>query len=39
VVKFFQDHEREPDHMIRRIHQIVEVHQIREQVRDIAYSH
>jgi hypothetical protein len=25
VAKFFQDYEGEPDHMIRRIHQIVEV--------------
>jgi hypothetical protein len=39
VVKLFQDYEGEPDHMIRRIHQTVEVQQIREQVRDIAYSH
>jgi hypothetical protein len=39
VAKFFQDYEGEPDHMIRRIHQIVEVQQIREQVRDAAYSH
>jgi hypothetical protein len=39
VVKLFQDYEGEPDHMIRRIHQIVEVKQIREQVRDAAYSH
>jgi ribonuclease HI len=39
VAKFFQDYEGEPDHMIRRIHQIVEVQQIREQARDAAYSH
>jgi hypothetical protein len=39
VSKFFQDYEGEPDHMIRRIHQIVEVQQIREQVRDTAHSH
>jgi ribonuclease HI len=39
VAKFFQDYEGEPDHMIRRIHQIVEAQQIREQVRDAAYSH
>jgi hypothetical protein len=25
VAKFFQDHEGEPDHMVRRIHQMVEV--------------
>jgi hypothetical protein len=39
VAKFFQDHEGEPDHMVRRIHQVVEVQQIREQVMDIAHSH
>jgi hypothetical protein len=39
VAKFFQDYEGEPDHMIRRIHQIVEVQQRREQVRDATYSH
>jgi hypothetical protein len=39
VAKFFQDYEGEPDHMIRRIHQIVEVQQSREQVRDATYSH
>jgi transposase InsO family protein len=39
VAKFFQDHEGEPDHMVRRIHQVVEVQQIREQVIDIAHSH
>jgi hypothetical protein len=39
VVKFFQDHEGEPDHMVRRIHQVVEVQHIREQVMDIAHSH
>jgi hypothetical protein len=38
VAKLFQDYEGEPDHMIRRIHQIVEVQQIREQVRNAAYS-
>jgi transposase InsO family protein len=38
VAKFFQDYEGEPDHMIRRIHQIVEVQKIRERVRDVAYS-
>jgi predicted amidophosphoribosyltransferase len=39
VAKFFQDYEGEPYHMIRRIHQIVEVPQSREQVRETAYSH
>jgi hypothetical protein len=39
VAKFFQDLEGEPDHMVRRIHQIVEVQQIREQVMDVAHSH
>jgi hypothetical protein len=38
VVKFFQDYEGEPDHMVRRIHQMVEVQQIREQVMDVAHS-
>jgi hypothetical protein len=39
VAKFFQDYEGEPDHMIRRIHQLVEVQQTREQVMDRAHSH
>jgi hypothetical protein len=39
VAKFFQDYEGEPDHMVRRIHQMVEVQQIREQVMDAAHSH
>jgi hypothetical protein len=39
VAKFFQDLEGEPDHMFRRIHQMVEVQQIREQVMNRAYSH
>jgi hypothetical protein len=39
VAKFFQDHEGEPDHMVRRIPQVVEVQQIKEQVMDIAHSH
>jgi hypothetical protein len=39
VAKFFQGHEGEPDHMVRRIHQVVEVQQIREQVMDRAYNH
>jgi hypothetical protein len=32
VEKFLQDHQEEPDDMIRRIHQLVEVQQAREQV-------
>jgi hypothetical protein len=39
MVKFFQDLEGEPNHMVRRIHQMVEVQQIREQVMNRAYSH
>jgi hypothetical protein len=39
VAKFFQDLKGEPDHMVRRIHQMVEVQQIREQVMNRAYSH
>jgi hypothetical protein len=39
VEKFFQDLEGEPDHMVRRIHQMVEVQKIREQVMNRAYSH
>jgi transposase InsO family protein len=39
VWKFFQDHEGEPDHMVKIIHQVVEVQQTREQVMDIAHSH
>jgi hypothetical protein len=39
VAKFFQDHEGEPDHMVRIIHQVVELQQIREQVMDLAHSH
>jgi hypothetical protein len=38
IAKFFQDLEGEPDHMVRRIHQIVEVQQIREQVMDVVHS-
>ena len=30
VAKFLQDLEGEPDHMVRRIHQMVEVQQIKE---------
>jgi hypothetical protein len=32
VAKFFQDYQEEPNDMIRRIHQLVEVQQAREQV-------
>jgi hypothetical protein len=39
VAKFFQDYEGETDHMVRRIHQMVEVQQIKEQVMDVAHSH
>jgi hypothetical protein len=38
VEKFFQDHQGEPDDMIRRIHQLVEVQQYREQVMDITHD-
>jgi hypothetical protein len=34
VEKFLQDHQEEPDDMIRRIHQLVEVQQAREQTVD-----
>jgi hypothetical protein len=39
IEKFFQDHEGEPNHMVRRIHQLVEVQQIKEKVVDTAHSH
>jgi hypothetical protein len=39
VAKFLQDIEGEPDNMVRRIHQMVEVQQIREQVMNRAYNH
>jgi hypothetical protein len=39
VAKFFQDYEGKLDHMVRRIHQMVEVQQIREQVMDATHSH
>jgi transposase InsO family protein len=32
MVKFFQDYQEEPNDMVRRIHQLVEVQQAREQV-------
>jgi hypothetical protein len=39
IAKFFQEYEGEMDHMVRRIHQMVEVQQIKEQVMDAAHSH
>jgi hypothetical protein len=39
VAKLFQDHEGDLDHMVRRIHQVLEVQQIKEKVIDIAHSH
>jgi hypothetical protein len=39
VEKFLQDQEGEPDDMIRRMHQLVEVQQTREQLFDKAQSH
>jgi hypothetical protein len=39
VEKFLQDLEGEPNHMTRRIHQIVEVQQIREQAMNRACHH
>jgi hypothetical protein len=39
VEKFFQDYQGEPDHMIRRIQQLVEVQQTREKLVDKAYDH
>jgi hypothetical protein len=38
VEKLFQDYHGEPDDMIRRIHQLVEVQQTREQVMDRAHD-
>jgi transposase InsO family protein len=38
VEKFFQDCQGEPDDMIRRIHQLVEVQQTREKVMDRAHD-
>jgi hypothetical protein len=32
IAKFFQDYQGEPNDMIRRIHQLVEVQQAKEQV-------
>jgi DNA-binding transcriptional regulator PaaX len=39
VEKFFQDYQGEPDDMIRRIQQLVEVQQTREQLLDKAHDH
>ena len=39
VEKFFQDYQGEPDHMIRRIQQLVEVQQTREKLVDKASNH
>jgi hypothetical protein len=38
VAKFFQDYQGEPDNMTRRIHQLVEAQQTREQVMDRAHD-
>jgi len=39
VASLLQDYEGEPNHVLRRIHQMVEVQQVREQVLDKAYNH
>jgi hypothetical protein len=39
VEKLFQEYEGEPDNMVRRIHQLVEVQQTREQVMDRVHDH
>jgi hypothetical protein len=39
VVNFLQNFEGEPNHVVRRIHQMVEVQQIREKVMNRAYNH
>jgi transposase InsO family protein len=36
--KLFQDYQGEPDDMIKRIHQLVEVQQTREKVMDMAHE-
>jgi len=38
MAKFFQECQEEPDDMIRRIHQLVEVQQIREKTMDRAHD-
>jgi hypothetical protein len=37
--KFFQDYQGEPDDMVRRIQQLVEVQQTREKLLDKAHDH
>jgi hypothetical protein len=39
VEKFFQDYHRDPDDMIKRIHQLVEVQQTREKGMDREHDH
>jgi hypothetical protein len=39
IENFFQDYEGEPDNMVRRIQQLVEVEQTKEQVMDRAHDH
>jgi DNA-binding transcriptional regulator PaaX len=39
VEKFLQDYQGEPDNMIIRIHQLVEVQQTRDQLLDKAHDH
>jgi hypothetical protein len=39
MAKFLQDYQGELDHMIKRIQQLVEVQQTREQLVDKAYDH
>jgi hypothetical protein len=39
MAKFFQDYQGEPDDMVRRIQQLVEVQQTREQLLDKAQDH
>jgi hypothetical protein len=39
MASLLQDYEGEPNHVLRRIHQMVEVQQVREQVLDRAYNH
>jgi hypothetical protein len=37
--KFFQDYQGEPDDMIRRIHQLIEVQQTREKLLEKSHQH
>jgi len=39
VAKLFQDYQGEPNDMIRRIHQLVEVEQTRDKLLDKAHDH